>query len=207
MTLMILLTAFSSSGQTTIGLTAGASFSNVTIKAQGISLSPKSKTGITAGIFLDVPLSANFSFQPALNFVQKGYKMKDETASETVNLNYLEVPLNFVYSTKKNEGFFIGAGPSFSYGISGMDKFKSSDGSIPSDNEKIKFGSGANEIKPLDFGLNALAGYRLTKGFIILASYNLGLNKINNDDGSAETGTIKNKYFSLKIGYLFGNRK
>jgi len=36
------------------------------------------------------------------------------------------------------------------------------------------------------------------------ANYNLGLSKINNDDGSGDGGTIKNKYFSIKIGYFFG---
>jgi outer membrane immunogenic protein len=122
MTLMILLTAFSLSAQTTIGFTAGASFANVTVKSGFISASPKSKTGITAGIIINAPLGSNFSFQPAVNFLQKGYKVKDETGTETVNFYYLEVPLNFVYSTKKNEGFFIGAGPSISYGISGKVK-------------------------------------------------------------------------------------
>jgi hypothetical protein len=201
MTLMILLTAFSSSAQTSIGFTAGASFASVTVKSGGLSASPKSKTGITAGIVIDAPLGTNFNFQPALNFVQKGYKIEDETAKETVNFNYLEVPLNFVYSTKRNEGFFIGAGPSIAYGISGMDKFTAS--GMPDDNEKIKFGSGADEVKTFEFGANAVAGYRMAGGSMISGNYNLGLSKINNDDGSGDAGTIKNKYFSIKIGYCF----
>ena len=205
MTLMILLTAFSLSAQTTIGITAGASFANVTIKSGFISASPKSKTGITAGIVMDAPLGTNFNFQPALNFVQKGYKVKDETSKETVNFNYLEVPLNFVYSTQKNEGFFIGAGPSIAYGISGKDKF-TADG-MPDDNQKVKFGSGVDEVKAFDFGVNAIAGYKMKGGFMIAANYNLGLTKINNDDGSGDAGTIKNNYFSLKIGYMFGGNK
>ena len=100
MVLMILLTSYSLSAQTKIGFTAGASFANVTVKSQGVSASPKLKAGITAGLFVDCLLSANFSFQPALNFVQKGYIVKDETGTEKVNFNYLEVPLNFVYNTK-----------------------------------------------------------------------------------------------------------
>jgi len=205
MTLMILLTAFSLSAQTAIGFTAGASFANVTIKSGGVSASPKSKTGITAGIVIDVSLGSNFNFQPALNFLQKGYKIKDETAKETVNFNYLEVPLNFVYSTKRNEGFFVGAGPSIAYGISGKDKFTAS--GMPDENQKIKFGSGADEVKAFDFGVNAVAGYRMAGGFMISGNYNLGLNKINNDDGSGDIGTIKNKYFSIRIGYMFGGNK
>lgn len=208
MLLLILITAFSLSAQTTIGFTAGVSFANVTAKSQGISASLKLKTGFTAGIILNAPLSANFSFQPALNFVQKGYKIKDDAGTETVNLNYLEVPLNFVYSTKKNEGFFIGAGPSLAYGISGKDKVKYAGNGMPDDNEKVKFGSGADEVKEFDFGINAIAGYRLASGFMVSANYNLGLSKINNDDGSGEEdGTIKNKYFSIKIGYTFGKKR
>lgn len=56
MLLMILLTAFSLTAQKTIGITAGASFANVTVKSQGISASLKLKPGITAGIMLNAPL-------------------------------------------------------------------------------------------------------------------------------------------------------
>jgi hypothetical protein len=205
--LMILLTSHSLSAQTTIGFTAGSSFANVTVKSQGISASPKTKAGITIGFFADAPISANFSFQPALNFVQKGYSVKDEAVTEKVTINYFEVPLNFIYNAKRNEGFFIGAGPSISYGISGNDKFEYSGTGMPDDNEKIKFGSGEGEVKPLDFGANVLAGYKLEGGFMISGNYNLGLNKINNDDGSGEGGTIKNRYFSVKIGYMFSGNK
>ena len=61
MTLMILLTAFSLSAQTTVGITAGASFANVTIKLRDISVSPKSKTGITAGSFHRCPIKCRIS--------------------------------------------------------------------------------------------------------------------------------------------------
>ncbi|MEO5500444.1 MAG: porin family protein [Ginsengibacter sp.] len=206
MLLMILLTAFSLTAQKTIGITAGASFANVTVKSQGISASLKLKPGLTAGIMLNVPLSGNFIFQPALNFVQKGYKVKDDFGTETVTLNYLEVPLNIIYNTKKIDGFFIGAGPSLAYGISGTDKVKYPGSGMPDENNKVKFGSGVEEVKGFDFGVNAIAGYRLAGGFMISANYNLGLSKINNDDGSGENGSIKNKYYSLKIGYTFGGK-
>ena len=173
--LMILLTSHSLSAQTKIGFTAGASFANVTVKAGGISASPKLKAGITAGLFINAPMSSNFSFQPALNFVQKGYIVKDETGTEKVTFNYLEVPLNFVYNTKINEGFFIGAGPSIAYGISGKDKFDYSGSGMPPENNKIKFGSGAEEVKTFDFGANALAGYKFKGGFMISGNYNLGI--------------------------------
>src|SRR5215212_4143226 len=118
LTLMILVTS-DLSAQTKIGLTGGVTFANVTIKSEGISVSPKMRTGFTAGLFTDCPLSSDFSFQPALNFVQKGFSTKDDAFSDKVSYNYVEVPLNFVYNSK---GFFIGAGPSMSFGLSGKEK-------------------------------------------------------------------------------------
>jgi hypothetical protein len=199
--LVIFLTSNSLFAQTTVALSGGASFGNVRVKIGDVSASPKLKVGITAGLSINAPLSSNFNFQPALNFVQKGYEIKDETDKETVNINYVEVPLNFVYSVKRNDGFFIGAGPSIAYGISGKDKFSG-------DEEKIKFGSGEDEIKPFDFGANAIAGYKFKGGFMISGNYTFGLSKINNSsDIPDDNGTIKNRCFAVKIGYAFGKPK
>ena len=38
---------------------------------------------------------------------------------EIVKLNYIELPVNFVYT---HEGFFAGAGPTIAMGLSGTDK-------------------------------------------------------------------------------------
>ena len=195
---MILFTSLALQAQTSVGITAGASFANVKIKAGGISASPKTKTGITAGLMLDAPMSKNFHFQPGLNFVQKGFKMKDDFGKETFNVNYLELPVNFVYYS---QGFFVGAGPSLSCGISGMDKEKFNDGS--EDNEKIHFGSGDNDVKSFDLGANFTVGYKTKSGFLVTGNYTLGLSNIGNTDQSEE-GSIKNNCFGVKIGYIFG---
>jgi Outer membrane protein beta-barrel domain len=201
--LMILLTSYSLSAQTKIGLTGGVSFANVTAKYQGISVSPKMKAGFTGGLFAAIPLSSNFSFQPALNFVQKGFSTKDETATDKVSYNYVEVPLNFVYSSR---GFFIGAGPSMAFGLSGKEKFVDKSDPSNSADTKITFGSGDDEIKRFEFGANFLTGYKTSSGFMFSVNYDVGLNNIQNGDAS-DVGTIKNKYFAVKIGYVFGGNK
>ena len=207
MVLMILLTTFSLSAQTTVGINAGVSFANVVIKTQGVSASPKLKPGITGGLFADFQLVSNFGFQPALNFVQKGYLVKDETGKETVTLNYLEIPVNFVYNKKQ---FYAGAGPSFAYGISGNDKVHYS--GMPEDNQKVHFGTSENDdLKPFDMGINFLLGYKFKEGLTISANYTLGLNRINNSNDDPlypdENFKIKNRYFAVKIGYAFSGSK
>lgn len=208
MMLTILVASYSLPAQTKIGFTAGVSVANVTIKSQGISGSPKGKAGITAGIIVNTSLSTTFSFQTALNFVQKGYVIKDEIGKEDVMFNYLEIPFNFVYNAKRDGGFFIGAGPSVSFGISGKDKFTYSGNGMPPTSDKIKFGKGGEEVKPLEAGVNIVAGYLFKGGFEISGNYNFGLSKINNKDESGGDGSVRNKYFAIKIGYLFsGNKK
>ena len=201
--LMILLTSSSLIAQTKIGLTAGASFANIKAKASGISVSGKTKAGFTGGLFIDFPLNSTFSFQPALNFVQKGSKSSDETYSDELNYNYLEIPLNFVYN---NSGFFIGAGPSISSGLSGKEKYVDKQDPSQSENTKVIFGSDDDEAKRFEFGANVLTGYKFAGGFMVSANYNLGLSNIANSD-VREGGTVKNRYFAVKIGYVFGSTK
>lgn len=198
---MILLISVASEAQTNVGFTIGGTYSSVTAKLSGISISPKYKAGITAGLVLDASLSDNLSFQPSLNYVQKGFKSEEAPVKDILTYSYLELPLNFVYSTQKERGFFIGAGPSIAYGLSGKEKY--SDQQI-SENTKVKFGSGDDEVKPVDFGVNALAGYKFGNGFLLSVNYNLGLNNIQNGN-SSDVGTVKNKYFGIKIGYFFHN--
>lgn len=201
--LMILLVSVASKAQTNAGFTFGGTYSSVTAKSSGISISFKSKAGITAGLFADVSLSNNLSFQPALNFVQKGFKLEQDDVKAVVSYNYLELPLNILYRTQKDHGFFIGAGPSIAYGLSGKEKYNDSQNS---EDTKVKFGSGDDEVKPLEFGVNALAGYKFANGFLFSVNYNLGLSNIQNGN-SDETGTVKNRYFALKIGYSFNGKK
>jgi hypothetical protein len=202
---MILLTSHSLIAQSKIGITGGGTFATVTAKFQGISLSPKMKAGFTVGIFSDVPLSPNFSFQPALNFVQKGYSSEDDTYSDKININYLEVPFNFVYSVKNNAGFFIGAGPSIAFGISGKEKYTDKIVRPNSEDTKIKFGSSDDQMKRTDVGVNFLSGYKFAGGFLIAVNYNLGLTNVQNGDASQD-GTIKNRYFAIKLGCILGRK-
>ncbi|HJS53134.1 MAG TPA: porin family protein [Chitinophagaceae bacterium] len=185
------------------GFTAGTSIANYKWKYPGMSISGDSKAGITAGILADVPMSSSFSIQPALNFVQKGYTSEFLGDKETVSINCLEVPVNFLYKTGGNAGsFFVGAGPSFAFNMSG--KYKYDDGTP---DEDLSFGNDQDNdyMKSLDAGINFLAGYEFSNGLLLSAGYNQGLSNLSlytDDDEST-----KSNYFSIKIGFMFGKRK
>lgn len=170
----------SSTGQNTrMGITAGLAFSNYTSKVDGDNESGDSKAGVAVGVVTDVPLGKNLSFQPAVHYVQKGTKNEETSGGETfkmkLNIHCIEVPLNLLYNASSNTGtFFIGAGPTFGFSLSGKISYKSDTGS---DSEKIEIGNDPDNdfMKGFDVGANILAGYHLYNGILIAT----GHNKIN----------------------------
>jgi len=206
---IIVASHFIGNAQTTrFGFTAGAAFANYHSKIDGETDNGNSKTGITAGILVDIPAGKHFSFQPAVNFVQKGTKDEQTTGGVTekvkLTVNTVEVPLNFLYNAGGSTGnFFIGAGPSFAFALSGKGKYDDGTNSISQD---LKFGNSDNDdMKGLDLGANFLAGYNFKNGLLFSVNYNAGLSNLIPGSGD---GTVKSHYFGIKLGYfLKGNRK
>jgi hypothetical protein len=196
------------SQKTMFGVSAGVSLANTHIKANGISVSGDNKIGLTAGVVADVPFAQNFSFQPALNYVQKGSKVKmsDINYESKLTLHYIEIPLNVLFKPEMQKAqFFVGAGPSIAFAMSGKEK-EEDNGSTTT--YKYKFGNNPDEddLKALDFGANFIAGIETKMGFLVAINYNLGLSNLA-PGSSSEDGTIKNRYFGFKIGYMFKGKK
>lgn len=187
------------------GFMGGLTLGSQSTKSSGLKISGNSRAGFTLGVLADVNLSDNFSFQPSLNFTQKGgkYDFSDlglpGSGKVDFVLNYIEVPLNVLFKANAGKGkFFFGAGPSLSFGMSGTVK------SDNSPDEDVKFGSGDNDdLKPFDFGGNVLAGYELSSGVFIALNYNTTLNNIAIESDA----TTRNSYFGIRIGYLLGGKK
>lgn len=106
--------------------------------------------------------------------------------------------MNFVFKANAGSGkFFVGAGPSIGFGISGT--YKSG-----SEEEDVNFGSDSeDDLKPFDFGGNILAGYELSNGLFFALNYNTTLNNLSTESDV----TSRNRYFGIRIGYLLGGKK
>jgi len=156
--LLILLSssAISWSQQARFGFTGGLSIASWTAKTSGVSINTQSTTGFTGGVVVFAPINTNITIQTGLNFVQKGAKTSDMGDEELVKLNYIELPVNFLYT---HQGFFGGVGPTIAMGLSGTDKTTSQGVTEKTD---IHFGSGTDDdVKRLDIGANITAGYML----------------------------------------------
>ena len=153
-------------------------------------------------------MSERFSVQPALNFIQKGFKNTEdlgngvtEKAKSTINL--IEVPVNFLYNSNgKGGNFFAGAGPSLGFAISGNSRVTYSD-NTPEESSDLKFGNTVDDdLKGLDLGANLIAGYCLSSGLLFSVNYNFGLSNLVPKPEANEK--MKSHYFGIKLGWMLG---
>lgn len=189
--MLLVVSSYSFSQKARVGIQVGGALSSIS-EQDDID----SKFGFTGGLALDMPLSSHFIFQPQLNFVSNGGQSEGIVR---VNLNSLELPLNFMYRQNNKAGFFIGAGPFVGYGLGANIKV---DGE---ETLKLKYGnnSGDNVVR-WNFGANVLAGYLLSNGLQIALNYNMGFTDINGTHGVAVDDLSKpmTRYFGLRIGYF-----
>jgi len=190
-----------------------------------------------AGIAVDIPLAGKFYLQPQLLASVKGSHTEatglDSStsfvleASSKERLMYIELPVNVLFKQPLGRGKLIaGAGPYIAYGLGG--KLRGTgryrDGRDFSVTRNVRFENKSrfsnedmykNEyFKPLDAGLNFIAGYELNNGLCFHVNYSLGLTNIAPSGGMMEDGVThvswtatKNSYLALSVGYVLRRHK
>lgn len=186
-----------------VGITAGASFSNVYGDLGGLDSRGKPRAGFTTGLIVDAPLGkSNFSFQPGIHYVQKGkYTLKTDAEREADALRYADLLLNVVRYTKGTKTrLFFGLGPQLGFNLPSK-KVRVADDKR-SELRSISFGKTvANDYRGIDFGANALMGFRCTKGLYFSINYTLGLRNLVPVPGADDN--LRNGSFGVRLGYLF----
>ena len=179
------------------GFTAGSTLANYKIKDGSEDQSGNSKAGFTAGVIVNLPAGKNFMIQPGVHWVGKGSKDEQDGHTASLTINSIEIPVNFVYTS--NGGFFIGAGPSASFAVSGKAKLDD----VSAD---MHFGNSSDDdMKGFDFGANVVTGYQSPKGLMIAANFNQGFSNLV--PGDAGSSSIKSHYFGIRLGYVLKGKK
>jgi outer membrane protein OmpA-like peptidoglycan-associated protein len=148
------------------------------------------RTGFQLGIMLELPIGqSGLFFQPGLYYITKGRrynKTYDSLTSlatdtiyskQTLNLNYVEIPLNLTYkfplTANRKNSFILSAGPYVSFIYSGSniknESLSASTHKYSSESDPVTIGKGANTYQTFDFGLNGRAGFEL--GNVLLSAY------------------------------------
>ena len=189
------------------GLITGTTLSQVRISTSDRCDNTSWLFGTSVGAMADMPFTWDVSIQPVLQFLQKGGQGSEDFDHRTIRLNYLELPINLVYhGNGKHSQIVIGMGLSFSYGLYGTGKIPL-DGQVR--NISIKFANSPDDLlRPLEVGINALAGYEWKNGIFFQCNVNRGFNNVYNQNPSDPHAPLwSNIYFGLRVGYLISNTK
>lgn len=194
-------------GGSTFGIRAGVNFQNLNGEAAGRDLNNKIKTGFNAGINVEVPLADEFYLQPGLLFTSKGAKA-DDNENTKWNINYLELPINFVFKPILGNGnLLLGAGPYLGYALGG--KIKSDDGDIDLEFDSELTGAeilkAPYTVRRFDFGGNLLVGYEFSSKLSAQLNAQLGLANLNPkiDGVDKKDNHTQNTGFGISLGYRF----
>lgn len=209
-------------GGNSYGVRVGATFSTInSAEEEGVDMT--ATTGVQVGALANFYISEVFSLQPEILFIQKGAKgtfeveenypdfsFKEEGSIE-LKSNYLEVPILAKASLGSgNVNFFVTAGPTIGYWLSGkekvnytlsytdgIDNFEESENS----EEDVDFDDEYNRLE-LGASLGVGVGYKVGTGtFNLDVRYGIGLTDIYETEGDEQA---KNRVFGISLAYLFG---
>jgi hypothetical protein len=195
---LLLLAAVSFGQNTTFGFKAAVTTNYFTLKMDDGAEQKYigNNTGFYVGGVANLQFSENFALQPNLLFAMKG---GDGIEGLKINTFYIDLPVNFLYT---NNGFFAGAGPNFSYGVSGTAKAEDEKVDIFDQEE-----AGFLTLKRFEIGANVIMGYTFPSGLSISATFTPGLNNIyKGEEDNDQDITSHNKSFGFSIGYMFGGK-
>jgi hypothetical protein len=140
-----------------------------------------SRTGMSLGGYVGIPVSRTFAVQPEALFTMKGDSEEADGLSASTKLNYIEVPVlaraQFMHDASARPSLY--AGPCVGFNISANAEVDDGTGSVEAD---IK-----DEVNPIDFGMAFGGGLEIPisngKNSIGLdVRYTMGLNNINDSE-------------------------
>ena len=205
----------STKAQITYGVQAGATIANwkgdalqslndVVDLSNGF-VTTKSKTGISIGGYVNIPVTDKISFEPGLQYAQKGYTMQGDlkvdalkflgvNASANVEAHYIDIPL--VLKAELAKGLSIYAGPQVSYLVKNNLHLNAGILGISLYNDRLDITDNFNRV---DMGLAGGIGYKFDNGFNIKAGYDYGLSKLDKNDNFK----AYNRVAKISVGFSF----
>lgn len=222
--LLFSITAYASRAQVSMGIRAGYTAASMQVTGAGNLVNADqagSRTvlnGWHADLVLNAPLGANFYLQPVFRYITKGtnYGVPPAVkspltgvsvqASSSLEVNYLELPINLLYKLPLGNGKLTGGfGPYVATGLGGRYHYDLVENgrNITSASRKVSFRSGdelsAVRMNAWDFGGNICLGYEFDSGFMLGFNASRGFADV---DRSSFTET-KNYYYGISVGFLF----
>lgn len=196
------------SAQTEIGFRGGlnfATFAGTVISGGDIVVTPESRTGLSLGGFLTLPVFSDFGIQIGAGFTSKGAKVNNTT----VRFDYIEIPVLAKISLSREASnlalHFLG-GPAISFRIDCSTRTESFlDGSTADSDcdDPLVSGTTLKSNEKTDFGVIIGAGLDVSlapsTSLLIELMYDIGLPELDRDFANS----AKNLVFSILVGMSF----
>ena len=182
--------------ENTLGVKVGLNLARFSFDEDDFLLESDGRTGLLAGVFITREIQEGFGLQIEGLITQKGDKLEDTFFDEEfdVKLTYLEIPVLGRYTLPIRTGetrVHILAGPAFGLKIGDHQELDGEE--IDEDFDQ--------DLKGADIGF-ALGGAVEFGLFHVDARYTWGLVNIN-DDEFADDLPVKNRAFTISVGYRF----
>ena len=186
---------------TLFGVKGGVNLSKVTGDDIGES---DFRTSFHLGLFMEIPLTERFSFQPEVLYSGQGFtaitrdqnNIFDVDDNVEYQLNYIQVPLMAkLYLVK---GLYAEAGPQFGFKVNEEIDYKPAQegGSSNIDPDD-------SYIKGFDTNVAVGAGYKFDNGFSLSARYTHGLTNMFKDETIFKNVDAKNSVWQFGVGFSF----
>lgn len=178
-----------------VGVKAGVNFANLSFDADEADVSFDQRTGFVGGLFVVWPAGGPIALQTEVLYSQKGAKIEEGSASGTIKLDFIEIPILLRASSAPSSGgasFHVFGGPSLGFRVRarGESTFEGQ-----TEEEDLD-----DEVESFDFGLVAGAGLEVGR-FVLDGRYTWGLSNLNKED--QEDVKIRSRVFSVMAGVRF----
>ncbi len=178
------------------GFKAGVSIANVDISTDIVDLDTESITNLQIGVLVELPIALNFSVQPELIYVGRGFKQDVSIDEFRTRLAYLDIGAlaKLRFGQPEGIGGYVGVGPFFSYALSGETEFNGEE-------EDIDFEE--DELNRTDLSIVPAIGVTFSTGgftFFVDGRYVLGL--VNYDDSGMDDQEIRNRSIGITGGVM-----
>ena len=145
----------------------------------------ESRIGLAVGAELEYQVTDIFSISGGALYSQQGCEWSEDGRTETMKLDYINIPILANVYVVKNLAVKVGVQPAFNVNS----KAKASKGDESAE-------AGLDAAKTFDFSIPIGLSYEY-KNFVLEGRYNFGTTKV------LDTADCKNSVFQLTLGYKF----
>ncbi|SEP58580.1 porin family protein [Neolewinella agarilytica] len=178
------------------GLRVGANATDATFDLDSREIETEGETNLMLGIFVDLPLVTDLiSIQPEINYLNRGYSTNFDVGALSFSRTLAYIDLGGIVKLNLGAddglGFYLGAGPMYSYAVSGTVTEVGGERDVDFDGDRLNRGE-------LQFAGVAGLTYNFGLRFFVEGRYNGSLS----DQSDLDNSEIRQRSIGINGGIM-----